>query len=542
MSTRMPEKNSRARRPQAAQKQQSNHAERNESARVWKTLGGRVQEVLAKPQLNYMVILTVTMLLTGLGLVMVLSSSMVNSRASGGSVYTEFFRQAAIVVVGLIAMWFALRISPQRMRKLSPYLMGLAFILLIAVLIPGVGVGGDEVGSNSWIRFAGVGIQPSEAAKLALAVFGSSVAAHGIAKYNTVNQALGPLFAAGGVFMLLVMLQKDLGMMLLVGIVMLALVFFAGTNQRAFLGALGIIFLVGVGAIALQAYRSARITTWIDALFLNFSDSSTQGSAYQSHQGILSLSDGGFTGLGLGQSRAKWFYLPEATNDFIFAVVGEELGFLGAILVVVLFGLLGWFGIRTALKHTDPFMRMLSATLTLGVVVQAMINIGYVVGLLPVTGIQLPLISAGGTSAVITLIAMGLLANCARHEPETVSSMQHEGRPLIDRILMLPEPLPVIAGAERRQDRRNTTQQFGEPVTRQRGGAGRVGQDARRERDRLEESRRRVGAEFHERDYDGRRHGSLPPVRETRSERAAREGMPRTTQARRSNRPDSRRR
>lgn len=330
-------------------------------------------------------------------------------------------------------------------------------------------------------------------------------------------------------------------MMMSVGIVLLALVFFAGVNQRVFGMFLGLIAVVGVGAIMTQAYRSARITTWMDTFLLRFSDSSTQGSAYQSHQGILSLSDGGLTGLGLGQSRAKWFYLPEATNDFIFAVVGEELGFLGAIAVVLLFALLGWFGIHTALAHTDPFMRMLSATLTLGVVVQAFINIGYVIGYMPVTGIQLPLISAGGSSAVITLVAMGLLCNCARHEPATVSSMQHEGRPLIDRMLGLREPLPVIAGSERRVERRNTKQQFGDPVTRQRGGAGRAGQDARRERDRVEESRRRVGADTYERDYDGRRRSSLPPARGSRYQREERELPPRTARDRRSTRPDSRR-
>src|SRR5699024_2594995 len=120
------------------------------------------------------------------------------------------------------------------------------------------------------------------------------------------------------------------------------------------------------------------------------------------------------------------YYLPEAKNDFIFAIIGEELGWVGASLVVVLFAVLGWFGIRTALAQADPFLSMLAATLTLGIVVQALYNISYVVGLMPMTGIQLPLISAGGTSMVITLGSLGLLANCARHEPKAISSMQHE--------------------------------------------------------------------------------------------------------------------
>lgn len=512
------------------------------SPRPLKAVARRIDSTLAQPRLNYFVILAITALLTGLGLIMVLSSSMVNSRANGGSVYSEFLRQAAIVVVGLVGMWCALRIRPQTIRKLSPYFMGLAFVLLIAVLIPGVGVGGDEVGSNSWIRVGSVGIQPSEAAKLALAVWGSATVAAQSNRSNKIAAALSPLLSVGGLFLLLVLVQKDLGMMMSVGIVLLALVFFSGLDTRVLGLLVGVVGAVGVGAIVAQAYRSARITTWMDTLFLHFSDSSTQGSSYQSHQGILSLSDGGLTGLGLGQSRAKWFYLPEATNDFIFAVVGEELGFGGALAVVLLFALLGWFGIRCALAHTDPFMRMLAATLTLGVVVQAFINMGYVVGFLPVTGIQLPLISAGGTSAVITLVSMGLLANCARHEPKTVSSMQHEGRPLVDRLLALPEPSPVMAGDQRRVQRRSTTQHYGEPVTRQRGGLSRTSQDARRAREREQEYQKRMGADEFTRGYDGRRRSSLPRVQPPIQPRAQDNARLRNASHRRPNRPDSRRR
>ncbi|QFQ02149.1 Lipid II flippase FtsW [Corynebacterium urogenitale] len=523
---------------------QSQPARGDQGSSPWKTLAGRVQELLSKPQTNYVVIFTVTILLAALGLVMVFSSSMVTSRASGGSVYSEFLRQSVIVVVGFIGMWFAMWIRPQTIRRLSPYLLLVGVGLLLAVLIPGVGVGGDEVGSNSWIRFGGVGIQPSEVGKLALAVWGSASVAQKLNQSRDAKTVLGPMVAVGGGILFLVLMQKDLGMMMSLGVVLLALVFFAGVNTRSFSLLLGAVTVVGAIAILSQGYRSARITTWTEALLLRFQDGSTKGDAYQSYQGILSLSDGGLTGLGLGQSRAKWFYLPEATNDFIFAVIGEELGFLGALLVVTLFALLGWFGIRTALAHTDPFMRMLAATLTLGIVVQAFINMGYVVGYLPVTGIQLPLISAGGSSAVITLVTTGLLANCARHEPNAVSSMQHEGRPLIDRILLLPEPQPIVAGSERREARRTTAHRYGEPVTRRRGSAGRAGQDVRRERDRLEESKRRAGTEAMERDYDGRRRSSLPPVRDTRRSTPRGQGRTagRSLNSSRTHRPDTRRR
>ena len=511
------------------------------SASTWRTVHERVSGTLARPLVNYLVILSVTLLLTAFGLTMVLSSSMVDSRANGGSVFTEFFRQATFVAIGLVGMWVAIRMPPQKIRKYAPWLLFAALFLLAAVLVPGLG-SGDELGSRSWLRLGAFGVQPSEIAKLALAVWGSSVVAERLPKSNGLFDVLGRFLLYGALILGMVLFQKDLGMMMSVGIVLLSLVFLAGARGKIFLGAVGLVAAVGLLAILTASYRSARITTWLDTMFLDFSDSTTQGAAFQSYQGILSISDGGFFGLGLGQSRAKWFYLPEATNDFIFAVVGEELGFLGAMAVVTLFALLGWFGIKTALAHVDPFMRLLAASLTMGVMVQAFLNMGYVVGFMPVTGIQLPLISAGGTSAVITLFSLGLLANCARHEPNTVSAMQHEGRPWIDRILFLPEPQPVVAGSERREERRSTTQQYGEPVTQRRGGAGRAGQDARRERDRLAESRRRVGAEDYQRDYDGRRRSSLPPVQEPRSRRVPRDPQAKSPVQRRTNRPDSRRR
>lgn len=467
---------------------------------------------LATPQLNYKVLMVVTACLTILGLVMVLSSSMVTSYASGASVFGEFIKQAVVVFLGLVAMWVALRMRPETIRRYSPWLLVVAIVMLIAVLIPGVGIGGDEVGSNSWIRIGPVGVQPSEVAKLALAVWGAATVSYRARATQRLNTGLGAFLAVSTAIVMLVLLQKDLGMMFSVGIVVAALIIFAGVSRRVITWVLGAVAVLGVYAITRQSFRGDRIKTWKDALTLNFSESTTQGAAYHSHQGILSLSDGGMFGVGLGQSRAKWFYLPEAKNDFIFAIVGEELGLLGALFVVFLFGMLAWFGIRTALAQKDPFLRLLAATLTIGISVQAFFNMGYVVGLLPVTGIQLPLISAGGSSAIITLISMGLLCNCARNEPETVSSMQHEGRPLIDRILLLPEPQGYKAGEQRRNERRETAYSYGEPVTRQRASAGRGSQDVRRERDRVEQSIRRVGGESRLRGYDGVRRQDLPPT------------------------------
>lgn len=498
--------------PQARESVQQKADRANSNERGFASLQRKVSAQLATPQLNYKVLMVVTACLTVLGLIMVLSSSMVTSYASGASVFGEFIKQAMVVVIGLVVMWFALRMRPETVRKYSPSLLVIAILMLIAVLIPGIGVGGDEVGSNSWIRIGPIGVQPSEVAKLALAVWGAATVSYRARATQRLNTGLGAFIAISAVIMLLVLFQKDLGMMFSVGIVVAALMFFAGVDRRVFFTILGSVALLGVFAISRKSFRGARITTWKDALTLNFGDTTTQGAAYQSHQGILSLSDGGLFGAGLGQSRAKWFYLPEAKNDFIFAIVGEELGLFGTVIVVILFGMLAFFGTRTALAQADPFLRLLAGTLTIGIAVQAFFNMGYVVGLLPVTGIQLPLISAGGSSAIITLLSMGLLCNCARNEPETISSMQHEGRPLIDRILMLPEPRGYKAGEQRRTERRETAYSYGEPVTRQRVSAGRGSQDVRRERDRVERSIRRVGGESRLRGYDGVRRQDLPPT------------------------------
>ncbi|MGO1948811.1 MAG: peptidoglycan glycosyltransferase FtsW [Mycobacteriaceae bacterium] len=434
----------------------------------WRGLGEKYRRVLSTPQLNYKVIMSVTAILVVVGLTMVLSSSMVTSIRDDTGVFTEFIKQAVVVAGGLVAMWFFLRIRPSTVRNLSVAFLGISLVLLILVLIPGVGIGSSEVGSRSWIRFAGVGIQPSEIAKFSLAVWGAAVITMRARKYTTALQVLNPFIIVSAVVLGLVLLQNDLGMMLSLGAVILALLFFAGVSTVVLAGLAVCVALLGVVASLGHAFRSSRFSSWVETLTLSFDDATSRGETFQARQGILSLSDGGLLGQGLGQSRAKWLYLPEAANDFVFAIIGEELGWIGAGLVVALFGVLAWFGLRTAMAQTDPFLRLMAAALTMGITVQAFYNMGYVVGLFPMTGVQLPLISAGGSSAVVTLASLGLLASIARHEPETISSMQHEGRPLIDRILFLPEPDPYRPGREQRERVRPQPKRYGEPVTRRR--------------------------------------------------------------------------
>lgn len=422
----------------------------------WRADWHRMME--SRPGFDYFMIRSVVFLLVGIGAVMVMSSTMTWSVLEGATVWNQAARQFMMIVAGLVAFWIALRLRPDTVRRLTPWLLVIALALLVAVLIPGIGTGRLEVGSQSWIVLGPLRFQPSELAKVAIAVWGASYLAD---KRHTGPSMRSPFTiytVVATVMAVLIAAQGDIGMAVNFGIIVMFTLFFAGVDIRlifaAFIAAGGLLvwlFLSG-------GFRSNRFHVYFDALFGRFED--TRGTAFQSYQGFLSLADGSVAGVGVGQSRAKWFYLPEAKNDFIFAIIGEELGLWGGALVIALFAALGYFGIRAAFRAQNQFQALMAGALTAGVVSQAFINIGYVVGLLPVTGIQLPMISAGGTSTIITLGSMGLLASVARHEPEAVSAMQSYGRPLFDRLFLLPEP-----AVRRAPVRREPRERFGEPVT-----------------------------------------------------------------------------
>ncbi|MHA2789358.1 FtsW/RodA/SpoVE family cell cycle protein [Corynebacterium sp. S7] len=427
-----------------------------------------------QPLLDYSMIRTIVLVLVALGVVMVTSSSMSTSVYENANVWAQPLRQALMVVAGLVVFWFMLRFSPEHLQRWSGWIMGVALLLLILVLTP-LGTGRESVGSQSWLPVFGVQLQPSEFAKVAIAIWGASILANkNPQRIFAKNNGYVLFMIVATLTICLIAAQGDLGMAMSVGIEVAMLLIFAGIPWML-VAVVAVIALVGLGLVFVSGgFRSDRFTTFFDALTGNFKD--TQGIDYQAYQGFLSLADGSWFGVGLGQSRAKWFYLPEAKNDFIFAVIGEELGLWGGILVIALFFGLLYFGLRTARRAQTQFQSLMAATLTAGVVTQAFINIGYVVGLLPVTGIQLPMISAGGTSAIITIGSMGILASVARHEPDAISSMQNHGRPFFDRILGIPEPKPYVAntakpkksddahrgGKERHDDQAS---RYGQPVT-----------------------------------------------------------------------------
>ncbi len=395
---------------------------------------------LRRPLTSVHLILGVFGLLTLFGLVMVLSASSVESYTADGSTYSVFTRQLLFCVPGLIMFYVGLRISPRRLRALAPGLLVIGVVLLVAVLFVGV----DRGGSRGWFAIGSFSVQPAEGVKVALALWGAHVLAARRAVMHRWKYALSPVVPVALLLLMLVVLQPDLGGAVTLGIVLVALLFFAGAPMRLILALSGGALLGAVVLGLTASYRLARITS-----FLNSDGSDIQSSGFQAQQALYSLADGGLFGVGLGQGNAKWDYLPNAHNDFIFAIIGEELGFLGGLAVLVLFATLAYTGFRIAARNADPWLKIVVAVSTTWMVAQAAINIGYVVGLLPVTGLQLPLISSGGTSLVVTMFVFGVIANAARHEPEAIAALRQHGQGRAARLLALPMPQPYTAPALR---------------------------------------------------------------------------------------------
>ncbi|MEJ3658952.1 putative lipid II flippase FtsW [Actinomycetes bacterium KLBMP 9759] len=388
---------------------------------------------LRRPLTSLHLILGVFGLLTLFGLVMVLSASSVVAYVADNSSYSVFAKQLMFCVPGVIMFWIGLRIPPKTLRSLAPVTMVIGIALLVAVLL----VGEVRGGSKAWFAIGGFTLQPSEGVKVALTLWGAHVLAARRAVMHRWKYALSPVVPVTALLFLLLLLQPDLGMTVSLGIVLIALLYYAGTPMRLLLTLAG---GAAAGAITLAltaSYRSARITA-----FLNPDSPEALKSVYQSRQGLYSLAAGGLFGQGLGQGRGKWKYVPNVHNDFIFAIIGEELGFVGAFAVLALFAALAYTGLRIAARNTDPWLKLVVAASTTWLVAQAAINIGYVVGLLPVTGLQLPLISSGGSSLVVTMFVFGVLANAARHEPEAVAALRQHGQGRIAKMLLLPPPQP----------------------------------------------------------------------------------------------------
>jgi cell division protein FtsW len=365
--------------------------------------------LLSRPLASYYLLVSAAGLLLVFGLVMVLSASSVTAYAEYKSSYYYFFRQLMWLAMGLPVFFLASRMSIRVFRWLAyPILVG-SFVLLLAVMVPGIGITSN--GSTRWIGVGSFVIQPSEFAKLGIALWGADLLARKARLLGEWRHLLVPLLPVVTLFAAIVMMQPDMGTTLVIVTLLLALLWTVGAPGRLFAGVLAVVATLASFLAVLEPYRLERITSFRDP----FNDA--MGSGYQAVQGIYALSSGGWWGLGLGASREKWSYLPNAHTDFILAIIGEELGLIGTLMVVALFGVLAYAGIRIASRATDTFARLAAGAVTAWLIVQAFVNMAAVVGLVPITGIPLPLISAGGSALLPTLFALGMLAAFARAEP-----------------------------------------------------------------------------------------------------------------------------
>jgi len=355
---------------------------------------------------HYLLLLVTVAVLNVVGIVMVLSASSVVSLTTYGSAWYFFERQMIWTVLGVIGFTVALRIDYRRWRAWVTPLLLVTITLLVLVLVPHFGI--YVAGSRRWLGAGSVTFQPTEVAKLALVLFAAHVLTrreHEIGDWRiSVRPILLVVVVLGG----LVLLEPDLDSAILLGVVAGALLVVGGVRMRHLVtaGAAGITAAVVLAAAA--PYRRARLLT-----FLHPTANAANGG-YQIVQSLIALGSGGVAGVGLGAGHAKWLFLPNAQTDFIFSVIGEELGLIGSLAVLGLFVAFAVLGIRTARRAPDRFGMLVAAGITVWVVAQAAINIGGVVGLLPVSGVPLPFISFGGSALIFTMIGTGILANVAR--------------------------------------------------------------------------------------------------------------------------------
>ncbi|MHA7154930.1 putative lipid II flippase FtsW [Arthrobacter sp. TMN-50] len=378
--------------------------------RFWTYLEGSEKQASGA---SYYMILGSALALTAIGLMMVLSASSVEAIAEGTSEFDLFLRQALWAVGGLVMMLLLSRFGARTYRLLAWPALGVAIVLLVLVLAIGVSINGNQ----NWIQIGGFTMQPSEPAKLALAIWLASVLARKGRLVRNWKHAMIPALPLGGLPIGLVLLGGDLGTVIILMMILAAALFFAGAPMKMFTIA-GIAGIAGaVVMVLVSGNRSDRISAW---LRINCDDG--RDLCLQSDNGLFALASGGWWGVGIGQSRQKWNWIPEAHNDFIFAIIGEEFGLIGTLVVVALFGILAVATIRVARRYTDPFVRILLGSILVWLIGQAFVNIGMVTGVLPVIGVPLPFISYGGSALTFTLAAVGVLLAFARKMPPAPGS------------------------------------------------------------------------------------------------------------------------
>ena len=366
----------------------------------------------------YYALMIATFGLLFIGVIMILSASTTVSYKQFNNQYIIFLRQLMFAGIGIIIM-IAISFLPKVFFfKWAKVALWLSIILLGLVLIPGIGI--SVAGQRNWISLWGpFRLQPSEIAKLTLIVWGSVVLSKQVrSKVTTWQNLLVPVFPVGVIVSILVILQGDLGTALIVGPILLSLFYAIGAPLRLFTWS-SIFGLLAIFLLSIQeGYRIQRFLSWINPSAEN------QDAGWQVMHGKYALASGGWTGIGLGASKEKWGWLPAAHTDFIFAVVGEEIGLVGTVIVLIFIGTIAFVALSLARKTNDLFTKLIATSVAAWIVVQSIINIGAVLGLLPVTGVPLPLVSYGGSSLVFTMSAIGVLMAVLRAEPSVKADLK----------------------------------------------------------------------------------------------------------------------
>ncbi|MEX0992658.1 MAG: putative lipid II flippase FtsW [Solirubrobacterales bacterium] len=349
---------------------------------------------------------TATLCLLAFGAVMVYSASSGTSLLSHTGDSSFYLKRYLVSAgIGLVALMYFSRCGLTVVRRLTPVLLVVALVGLLAVLLPGVGISVN--GARRWVGFGTFQVQPSEIAKLALVLYAAGLIGDKPARVRSI-EGVAPLLLAGGVAALLIVAEPDLGTAIVVCMTLVAILMVSGFRVRHLMILLGGLVVLGLLAIMTSAYRRDRLTAFLDPW------ADPRGSGFQSVQAMIAIGSGGPFGVGLGESVQKLFYLPEAHTDMVLAVIGEELGMVGVSVVLFLYGMIAYAGLRAARMAKDLYAKLVAAGITSVILVQATLNFFAVLGIAPLTGVPLPFISYGNSNLVVLLVGMGVLINIAQ--------------------------------------------------------------------------------------------------------------------------------
>jgi cell division protein FtsW len=371
----------------------------------------KYSRILARPEIPYYLIIWSTVFLSALGLTMVLSSSTVTSLQENGNAYAIFMRQFFFLGLGSFAFYWAFKVQGAVWPRIARYALSISIVILLLPFVPFLGK--NVKGNRNWIEIAGFTLQPSEIAKFLLILW-CALQLRKIGEYAGKKSPFWLISPGFAVVEILILFEHDLGTALLVLIIFFGILFISGAPIKHFIGIGVVAAIIGSAFVLSSNYRVSRFA----ALFDPFDEKYYKFSGWQPAHSIMGLASGGLWGSGLGASKQKWANLAEAHTDFIFSVIGEELGLLGTLMVLVLYAALIYSILRVALKTKDDFSRYATAGVACWFIAQVTINIGSVTSLLPVIGVTLPLISYGGSSLLANLIAIGYVLGVARRTPE----------------------------------------------------------------------------------------------------------------------------